>query len=309
MSFFTMARDFFRQARLLFLTCTLVPVVFGGALAYHDTGRIDWLLFALTLFGVSIAHLGVNLSNDFFDFTSGADRVESVERPYSGGGDAIIRDGVDPARVKLWFWGCFAVALAIGVLILFLIPDGRLEVVAIMVLGFLGGYFYTAPPLKLAYRGLGELDIFLFLGPAPVLGTYAVLTGRLSFAAVVLSLPIAGLIALVLWINEYTDYESDAEAGKRNLVVRLGKRRARWGYLFLNVFVFAVVVYAVVTRLIEPTFLVVLLTLPLSWRSMKNAFEGFEDTARLRAAQGDALAFHLSAGLLCTVGTLLGVWL
>ncbi|MDP8222432.1 MAG: 1,4-dihydroxy-2-naphthoate octaprenyltransferase [Candidatus Lernaella stagnicola] len=305
MSFVRILRDFARQSRMLFLTCTVVPVAFGGAVAYSHTGRFDWPLFLLTLLGVSIAHVGVNLSNDFFDFASGADRHDE-DRPYSGGGDAIVRDGVPPESVKRWFWICFAAALAIGIVILVWIPAGHLEVMAVMVLGFLGGYFYTAPPLRLAYRGLGELDIFVFLGPAPVIGTYAVQTGRITWEAIVLSLPIAGLIALLLWINQYTDFESDKLAGKNNLVVRLGKKKARWGYMLLNIFVYAAVVYAVVKAVVEPSFLIVLIALPLAWRSTRNAFEGYDDPQRVRAAQADALMMHLMAGLLCSAGVLIG---
>jgi 1,4-dihydroxy-2-naphthoate octaprenyltransferase len=260
-------------------------------------------LFLLTLLGVSGAHLGVNLANDYFDYLSGADR-HNADRPFSGGGDALRRDGVAPARVRRWFLTCFAVALAIGLYLLYKVEAGRGWILAIMLLGFAGGYYYTAPPLKLAYRGLGELDIFLFLGPAPVLGTYAVLTGTVTPRAFLLSMPIAGLIALLLWINQYTDVETDQAAGKRNLVVRLGRRRARWGYLALNVFVFAAVYLAVRWQAIGAPFLLVFLALPLSVRSVYRALRNCTDERWLRAAQGDALAFHLAAGLLCSVGAI-----
>jgi 1,4-dihydroxy-2-naphthoate octaprenyltransferase len=290
----------------MFLTCTLVPVSLGGALAYRHLGTLDWPLFLLTLLGVSIAHLGVNLANDYFDFRLGADRPEHDQRPYSGGGDAITRDGVAPETVRRWFWTCFAVAFAIGLAILLRIETGRALVLAITVLGFLGGYFYTAPPLRLAYRGWGEADIFVFLGPAPVLGTFAVLTGTLTPAAVVCSLPIAGLIAALLWINEYTDFDSDRAAGKRNLVVRLGRRRARWGYAALMAFVFAAIVGATATGAAPAWYLVALLPLPPAWRSVRTAIAHPEDPDRIKSAQGDALKVHLATGLLCALGAALG---
>jgi len=89
-------KNFLRQSRIMFLTCTLVPVTVGGALAFYDTHAFNWPLFLLTLLGVSFAHLGVNLSNDYFDFKTGADGVDTENRPYSGGGGAITRDKVDP---------------------------------------------------------------------------------------------------------------------------------------------------------------------------------------------------------------------
>jgi 1,4-dihydroxy-2-naphthoate octaprenyltransferase len=295
-------KDFLRQSRALFLTCTLVPVAFGGALAYHDTLTFDPVLFLLCLLGVCLAHLGVNLANDYYDFRLGADRREHDERPYSGGGSSITRDDVPPAKVRQWFMTCFLAGLAVGMLILFLMPKGQGVVLAITFLGFLGGYFYTAPPARLAYRGLGEFDIFLFLGPMPALGTYAVLTGTIGWRVVWLSFPIAGLITLLLWINQYTDYESDKTAGKKNLVVRLGLKHARWGYLLLNLFVFGVAVWAVRADLIGEGFLLVMLALPLSIRSVYRAVRYYDVPEKIRAAQADALMLHLGAGLLCSVG-------
>ena len=300
---------FLQQSRSMFLTCTVVPVALGGALAWQATGHFHWGLFLLTLLGVSAAHLGVNLSNDFFDFRFGADKPETSERAYSGGGGSLTRDNVAPATVKRWFWACFAVALAFGIAILSLMPTGKLLVIAIMLLGFFGGYFYTAPPFRFAYRGLGELDIFLFLGPAPVLGTFAVQTGTLTWPAFVCSMPVAGLIAALLWINEYTDFETDKLAGKRNLVVRLGRKNARWGFAALVAFIFGAVVYASARRDASALFLVALAMVPLAWRSVKRTFEAYDDPQKIALAQADFLKVHLFAGLLCALGVALGALL
>jgi 1,4-dihydroxy-2-naphthoate octaprenyltransferase len=301
--------NFLRQARGMFLTCTVVPVFLGAALAYYETGTFNGLLFALTLLGVSLAHLGVNLSNDYFDFASGADTVHTEQRPYSGGGDALTRDKVSPGKIKVWFWACFCAALAIGIVILALVEKGHGLILAIMILGFFGGYFYTAPPFRFAYRGLGELDVFFFMGPAPVLGTYAVLTGTLSLGAFIGSLPVAALIAGLLWINEYTDFETDKLSDKRNLVVRLGKKQARWGFLGLVVFVYAAVVIPVAMGILPTTFLLALLTVPLAFRSVKRAMRYFEHSEKIMLAQADFLKVHLMTGLLCAIGVVAGAFI
>ena len=145
-----------------------------------------------------------------------------------------------------------------------MVDRGAWLIALIMFAGFLGGYGYTAPPLKLAYRGLGELDIFFFLGPAPALGVFSVLTGTLNWTVVVCSVPVAGLIAALLWINEYTDYEDDREAGKLNLVVRLGPKKARWGFAFLAALVFGSIVYAVAAGIVTAWFLLPLVMLPIA---------------------------------------------
>ena len=298
-------KNFLRHARAMFLTCTVVPVVLGGALAYYD-GSFSWSLFLLCLFGVSAAHLGVNLSNDYFDFKQGADKMNKEALDYSGGGDSIIRDGVNPAQVKIWFILCFVVAAIIGLVIFLMIDKGRALVASIAVLGFIGGYFYTAPPFKFAYRGLGELDIFVFLGPAPVLGTYAVLTGTITWRAVMCSMPAAGLIAALLIINEYTDFQSDIDAGKKNLVVLLGRKTATYLYTLVVAFIFLMVVVPVITQQISPAFLVALLPLPLAVRSVDAAFKHYNDEKQIIGAQADFLKVHLVTGLLCAVGAWIG---
>ena len=93
-------------------------------------------------------------------------------------------------------------------------------------LGLVLGWSYHGPPLQLAYRGLGELDVVLCYGPIIALSSYLILTGQYAADPVWLSLPLGILIAAFLWVNEFPDYEADLGAGKNNLVARLGKRMA-----------------------------------------------------------------------------------
>jgi 1,4-dihydroxy-2-naphthoate polyprenyltransferase len=134
------------------------------------------------------------------------------------------------------------------------------------------------------------------------------LTGTLSWRVFLLSLPIAGLITLLLWINEFTDFEADRAAGKNNLVVRLGKQRAAMAYPLLVLFVFVATLFAVWTGRIGWPFLVVWLMLPLGLRSIWRA-GNFDELESIRGAQADALKLHLFAGLLCSAGAIIGRWL
>ena len=101
------------------------------------------------------------------------------------------------------------------------------------ILGATLAYFYHAPPLKLAYRGLGEGAVAVSYGPLIAVGTYLVLRGSVSVEVLVASLPLGLAIMAFLWINEFPDRRSDALAGKRTLVVRLGSRRAAVGFAVL----------------------------------------------------------------------------
>ena len=85
---------------------------------------------------------------------------------------------------------------------------------------------YTAPPLKFVYRGLGEIAVAIGFGPLMLLGAYVVQTrGVLAWEPFVASLPIALLVALILYVNEIPDRRGDARAGKRTLPVRLSKEQ------------------------------------------------------------------------------------
>ena len=88
------------------------------------------------------------------------------------------------------------------------------------------GWSYHGPPLKLAYRGWGELDVAIIYGPAIAAATYLLMSGSLHWDVVWASLPLGVFIAAFLWVNEFPDFAADLGAGKRNLVARLGKYRA-----------------------------------------------------------------------------------
>jgi 1,4-dihydroxy-2-naphthoate octaprenyltransferase len=95
--------------------------------------------------------------------------------------------------------------------------------------GAFSAFFYTAPPLRLAARrGLGELLVALNFGPLAVAGTVYALTGRVSWNDFLVGIPVGLLTAAILWINQFPDIEADRETGKYNLVVMLGRERARW---------------------------------------------------------------------------------
>ena len=108
---------------------------------------------------------------------------------------------------------------------------------------------YTAPPLKLVYRGLGEMAVALGFGPIMLLGAYVVQTGRAGAEPFVLSLVPGILIALILYVNEIPDRRSDAEAGKRTLPVRLPPATITTGYLAVAMAAFGIIVVGVVGHL------------------------------------------------------------
>jgi 1,4-dihydroxy-2-naphthoate octaprenyltransferase len=166
-----------------------------------------------------------NAWGDVYDYDSGTDlAVRPEDRTEFSGGKRVLVDGILTRR-QTWaiaFGFAFA-GLALGALMVF----GREP--SLFWLGALGlvlGWSYHGPPLQLAYRGLGELDVVICYGPVIAVSTYVLMTGHYAAAPFWLSLPLGVLIAAFLWVNEFPDYHADLGAGKNNLVARLGKQRA-----------------------------------------------------------------------------------
>jgi len=198
-------------------------LVGAGAAAWH--GSLAWGWLALTVLGIFCVEAAKNASGEIFDWDSGADEgVRDDERSPFSGGKRVIVDHLLTRRETAIVAGVFyAIAIAIGLAIVIAREP------AVVWLGILGvgfAYFYHAPPLRLAYRGFGELAVTLTYGPIIALGTYLVQRHTIDAAVVLASVPLGIAIGAFLWINEFPDARADAAAGKRTLVVRLGRRRA-----------------------------------------------------------------------------------
>lgn len=220
-----------RASRFPFLLGSVIPVGLGAALAYHETGFFDPVRLALTMLGMAGAHLAVNFFNDYFDFRYGVDPPHPP-RPMCGGSQ-VIQEGLEtPAEV-------FGQALSFGIVAaataLVLAARAGPAVLLFAALGGFLGYFYSARPLVLSWRGLGELTTGFCFGPLVVAGSYYVQAGRISAASLFLSMVPGALITALLFVNQYPDYHQDRSAGKKTLVVLLGPRRAQpLLYLFLT---------------------------------------------------------------------------
>ena len=226
-----------RASRAPFLGASLIPVLLGAFAAYHKTGSLSVARLLATLAGIALVHLGANLANDYFDYRTGCDTGNPEPTPFSGG-SRVIQEGLIPARrIASASAVCFTAGALVGVYLNSAVPGNSLIVIGL--LGIAGGLLYTAVPVKLSYRGLGEAVVFLCFGPLLVSGAYLVQTGRLGTYAVAVSLPAGLLVLAILLINEVLDEQWDRKGGKRTLVVALGLGR---GYsLFLAAYVSAYV--------------------------------------------------------------------
>ena len=285
-----------KELRAEFLPGSVMPVLLGVAVAHARTGAFDPFLFALTLAGVALIHLGTNVANDYFDHLSGNDAINTqFVRPFTGGSRLIQDRLLSPRAVLALSISLFGAAVAVGA-VLFIMRGPY--VLLLGAVGIASGVFYVAPPVNLAGRGLGELFIGLNFGVLAVAGSYFVQTRTVSAESIVASLPLAVLIAAVVFINEFQDMAADARAGKRTIVVRLGLRTASRVFGIIMLCPYVPVIIGAAAGLMPPMSLIALGTLPLACKAIAVARREYAEPKELAPANAITIICHTLTGAL-----------
>jgi 1,4-dihydroxy-2-naphthoate octaprenyltransferase len=282
----------FLAARPRTLPAAVAPVIAGSALAWHD-GRFAPLAAVICLVFALLIQIGTNFANDYFDFVKGADTAERV-----GPRRAVAAGLVAPDTMRRVMVLTFAAAFVVG---LFLLKFGGWPLLVIGVASIVCGIAYTGGPYPLGYNGLGDVFVFIFFGLVAVCATYFVQAGRVSAEAFVVAVGIGALATNILLVNNYRDVETDQKAGKRTLVVRLGRGFAR--IQFAASLVLALAVPGMLLSLgFSRWVLLPLILLPLAWRHIQR-LKTVKTPIELIALLGDTgkfLALYsitLSAGI------------
>lgn len=278
---------------------TLVPIAVGSAIAGYDQVTTDnpdwafnWFHLGLALVGAIAFQAGTNLVNDYYDHVKGADNESSL-----GIGGVIQRGDLSARFVLLYGLACFIFGSAIG---LYFVSVAGEFILIIGILSVLAGFFYTASPFALAYIGLGEVTVGVFMGPIIVIGAYYVQVQAVSSTALLSSIPIAFLVAAILHANNLRDLETDRAVGKRTVATMLGRERANWEYYGLVGGAYLLQVMLVMVGIVPIYTLVILLSLPaalsLIYRVAANTEPAALNPVLRRTAQ-----LHLRLGLLLTL--------
>jgi len=213
---------FVRLSRPKFLIGGLIGGALGTALANHVAGRFDPRAYALAQLTITAFHLMTHYANDYFDRACDA---RSVRTPYSGGSGALVDGSLHPRVALRAALGCAGLG-AIGVAALGLLAHAGIAAAVGASIGALA-WAYSAPPLRLLARGLGELDTAVIVAILVPLCAYAAQRPPLVVLALASTLPGAAAMFAMMLAVEFPDLASDTVGGKRNLVVRFGPARAR----------------------------------------------------------------------------------
>ncbi|MBI2091921.1 MAG: 1,4-dihydroxy-2-naphthoate octaprenyltransferase [Deltaproteobacteria bacterium] len=285
---------YFLEMRPPFFTATIVPIILGSVMGWHHGADFSWGLFILTFAGGICLHAGVNVTNDYYDHASGNDLANTeFIRPFTGGSRMIQNGLLTPKEVLAEGFVFYALGSLIG---LYLVFRCGLPILWIGLIGVATSFFYTAPPVKFVHRGIGEIFIALNFGTLMTLGAYYVQTGELSWAPVIASLPVGLLILLVLYINEFQDYNADKAVGKLHWVARMGREKASKVYGALLAATYLSVVAGVVYSAVPKWGLISLLTIPIAIKAYKTARANYDNVASLTPANAATIQLHLIVG-------------
>src|SRR5579875_1917573 len=273
------------------LSAAVVPVLVGTAIAMRNY-RVSPAVFVVTLCAALLIQIGTNLTNDLFDFQTGAD---TGERP---GRVRVVRSGLISPRQVAWASAItFATAIGLG---FYLVIVGGWPIVAIGLAAVASGIAYTGGPWPLGYHGLGDLFVFIFFGVVAVVGTFYLQAGMVNNAAIMASMPVAMLVTAILVVNNLRDIDTDRRAGKRTLAVRLGRGATRLQYSILVLGAYLIAAAMWLCGAASSWAILPWLTLPFGVRLAREAWRA--EGAALNAVLRKTAALHLAFGVLLAVG-------
>jgi 1,4-dihydroxy-2-naphthoate octaprenyltransferase len=279
-------------------TASLLPVSVGGAIALGQ-GRMHWPLFIAALLGGLGLHIGTNVINEIYDVRHGIDAITSPRMSM-----AILKGKITERDAFIVAWSGFILAALMGI---FLLVQRGWLIVLLGLIGFVGGYFYTAPPFQYKYRALGLPLVFVMMGPLMVIGSYYAVTGTFDPNLLVVSVPVGLLVTAILHGNEWRDVAEDTRHGFTTFSARFGRDTAHWVYVMLILGAYVAVGLAVMVGAVPKLALLTLFSLPLVAWILRDAERGAEGhlraiamidlmTARLHGAFGALLLVGLVAG-------------
>jgi 1,4-dihydroxy-2-naphthoate polyprenyltransferase len=278
-------------------TASVVPICAGGALAALD-GAFQWNYFVAALVAGVAIHIGTNVINEIYDVRKGIDSITSPRASH-----AIVEGKVTERDAFRIAFLAFAIAAALGI---YLTTQRGWPVIALGIIGFIGGYTYTAPPFQYKYKALGLPLVFLQMGVLMVVGSNYVVGGFFDPRSVILAIPIGLLVTAILHGNEWRDISEDARMGAATLSTRFGRKVAHYGYVGLVVAAYMALAIAVTLAILPAYALLAVLSLPLLVRALRASELGATGQQRAIAMIDlETAQLHATFGLLLVLGLVL----
>jgi len=281
------------------------PFILGAILAWRTYGMFNWPVFIWGIIAVVFIMLSTYYAGEYYDLKGDKLSAQMERNAFSGGTQAIVKNLLPHNQAKIASYIAVTLAGVIGLVLQFHYNTGPWTI-PLGIVGMIAGFFYSTPP-RWVKRGIGEFLIGFCYGWLPVATAFYLQAGRIGNIVHWVSIPIACTIFNVILINEFPDYPADLIEGKKNLLIRLGKKTAAFLYIGITVIAWVASGVAVchglpaVTFLFYvPIFLIGLMLVVLI--SKKN----YLDRKRLEMICGLTIVVNLGTSLSYTLAVWLG---
>jgi len=279
----------------------VVPVVIGGAVAWHD-GIMVWWVFVLVLICGCLLQSVANILNTYGDFVKGTDTAENHTRS-----PELVDGTLTPHKVLKAGLACMAVVALCGLLFIWHMPDNqaRLGMVLFGIAGLGGAAMYTVGA-SYKYLGLGQIGVFFLMGVLMPIGTYYTMAGTFSWEPIILGLPNAFSITAVLAGNEVRDYYEDRKSSVGTLSGRMSYKAAMNLYLAENTITMVLAVFLAAIGYCPWTCLLVLICLWDLYKVFDNSKKAPEDPGCNRLLVPKAFTYNWHFGAVLVIGYIIG---
>jgi len=275
--------------RFHFTSASFMPGILGGMIAWTTDEKFLPGYFLLVILGLLLNHMALNMTDDYYDFRHLVDVFATDgKNPYTGGSGLLSSGLIQPQKMKNIFITFYIIAIGIGV---FLGMMRGAFILLFLVIGFFCAFFYTAPPIRFGYRGLGEMAQLLCFGPGIGIGAYYVQAQRISWEAFWGTLPFGIMLFSMITINEIPDYDEDQKGGKLNLVARFGREAGVWLFILSLLSAYGAIVLGVVLGRIPVLGLISLVTLPIAYKTISILRAFYQEPIKMAPA---------NLGMICT---------
>lgn len=291
---------------------SIIPILFGSVLAIvlNPDLSFNFLNFFITLFGAVMIHVTTNVINDIFDYDKGMDK-EDKQLGIPHGGSMVLSMGI---MNKQRMWVIAIVSLALAVLCgVYLYMQAGAWILYLSIFGFFSAIFYTAKPIALKYKALGDIQVILSFGAGMTLGAYIVQTGQFSWYPLIFSIPLGLLIDAILHSNNIRDINFDGKFGVKTLPILIGEKASIIFYYFLIIGAYLSVILFVVFGPLPWPALLSLITFPIGLKLIKMIGDiPQEPQARFEYGSKHIMMtaqFNMQFGLALIVGLMIAYFL
>ena len=288
------------RANFLFLTVVIVAA--GLSASFYAHGVFNPFDAIIVLIGALLTHMAANVFNNYFDYKSKID-ARTIKTPFSGGVDILVKGAMKPSAAFGVGLACLAGAAMIGV---YFLTRGLYSLFPILLYGLVAILFYT--PVLSRVHALSEIVAGTGFG-FMALGAYVVEARVVDATGIAVFVPVSILVGLLLFLNEFPDAEADKAAGRRHLVILVGRRKSALVYVTFVVATYFSILLAVLLGASPIAVLVSLIALPIAFKAMTIVLKNYDRIPELVPALGLNVIVILSTIGLLAAGFLIGSYI